>query len=99
MLSVGDYKQPLFWFKGIDSIQSWIGKVISNYLRIRFDHIVHDQLFKKGLRGAVRSQVLVLLLLPLLASLLPLLSLLRDLALFTLVPFHCLNTILRRSKY
>ena len=91
MLSVEDYKQPLFWFKGIDSIQSWMGKVTSNYLRIRFDHIVHDKFFKEGLCGAVRGEILVLLLFPLFAPFLPFFPLLRDLSFLPLVSFNCLE--------
>ena len=68
-----------------------MGKVILNYLRIRFDHIVHDQLFKKGLRGAVRSQVLVLLLLSLLTSFLSLLPFLANFSLLPLVPLNSLE--------
>lgn len=71
-------------------------KTIKFYLRVWFDYIVHDELFKEGLSGAIWCQVLVLLLLPLLAPFLPFLSLLRDLSLFTLVPLHCLNRIVFR---
>ena len=51
-------------------------KTIKFYLRVGFDYIVHDKLFKEGLSGAIWCQVLVLLLLPLLAPFLPFLSLL-----------------------
>ena len=73
-------------------------KTIKLYLRVRFDYIVHDKLFKEGLSGAIWCQVFVLLLLPLLAPFLPFLSLLWDLSLFTLVPLHCLNRILFRKQ-
>ena len=63
--------------------------------RVVLDDAVEDELLEEGLRGPVRREVLVLLLLALLARLLlALLPLLADFPLLSLVSLRCLEGIL-----
>ena len=73
------------------SIQVNVLYLSRSHLGVWFDDIVHDKFLKQRLRGSVRSQILVFLLFPLLASLLALLLFLTNFTLFPFVSFHSLN--------